>query len=38
MTPRVNPDPANFPVTVCEALYPTGHHYKVDYIDCHRFR
>ena len=33
MTPRVNPDPANFPVTVCEALYPTGHHYKVGSID-----
>src|SRR5580698_1266070 len=27
MTPRINPNPANFPVTVCEALYPaTGQH------------
>ncbi len=22
MTPRINPDPNNFPITVCEALYP----------------
>jgi hypothetical protein len=35
MTPRTNPTPinVNFPVTVCEALYPTGYHYKLDSID-----
>jgi hypothetical protein len=33
MTPRTNPNFTNFPVTVCEALYPTGHHFKVGSID-----
>ena len=29
MTPRANPNAANFPVTMCEAVYPTGHSYKL---------
>ena len=29
MTPRANPNPANFPVTVCEAIYPAGKSYQV---------
>jgi hypothetical protein len=33
MTARTNPNFSNFPVTVCEALYPTGQHYKVGSID-----
>src|SRR5262249_29074519 len=34
MTPRTNnPNVTNFPVTVCEALYPTGQRYKVGSID-----
>ena len=29
MTPRTNPNPNNFPVTVCEAPYPTGSSVRV---------
>jgi Calcineurin-like phosphoesterase len=33
MTSRKNPTPVKFPVTVCEALYPTGRSYKVGSIN-----
>jgi hypothetical protein len=29
MTARANPNPSTFPVTVCEAVYPTGQSFKV---------